>query len=96
MNLTVAAEDASRCLAAGGRYDSTNSVIYAPAKVDLRPLREWLPTTGGTGQLAGGSVLAAAKSAAGLHHRLEHARRGRVCVLQLERHHVVAVVCATR
>ena len=43
VNLTVAADDAARCVSAGGKYDVANGVLYAPARTDLRPLREWLP-----------------------------------------------------
>ena len=43
VNLTVAAAEADACAAAGGLLDATNGVMYAPPRVDLRPLSRWLP-----------------------------------------------------
>ena len=43
VNLTVPANEADACGDAGGVLDAINGVLYAPPRVDLRPLQRWLP-----------------------------------------------------
>ena len=43
VNLTVHYDEHDECVAAGGVYDIRNEVLFAPPRVDLRPLEKWLP-----------------------------------------------------
>ena len=43
VNLAVKASDRSACANAGGMYDDVNKVMYAPPRINLRPLAAWLP-----------------------------------------------------
>ena len=43
VNLTVTASDRPACMSAGGKYDDVNKVMYAPPRINLRPLAAWLP-----------------------------------------------------
>ena len=43
VNLVVNESDVRACKNAGGVYDATNQVMYAPPRTNLRPLAAWLP-----------------------------------------------------